>query len=80
MREVIRSLLRTTTVIASIVVAIVLLFMAPKGFELSAPDPIVAGSTDTAAGNSDRHLAARPGRAGGNGLAGLAGLIAGLTG
>lgn len=28
--------------IASIAVAIVLLFMAPKGFELSGPDPIVA--------------------------------------
>jgi hypothetical protein len=37
-----RSLARTVTVIASISVAIVLLFMVPKGFELSARDPIVA--------------------------------------
>ena len=41
-----RDLARTVTVIASIAVAIVLLFMAPKGFELSAPDPIVAASAD----------------------------------
>jgi len=37
-----RNLARTATVIASIAVAIVLTFMAAKGFELSAPDPIVA--------------------------------------
>jgi hypothetical protein len=37
-----RSLARTATVIASIAVAIVLVFMAPKGFQLSARDPIVA--------------------------------------
>jgi len=30
-----RNLVRTTTVIASIAVAIVLLFMVPKGFEMS---------------------------------------------
>ena len=37
-----RNLARTATLIASIAVAIVLLFMAPKGFEMSAPNPIVA--------------------------------------
>jgi len=37
-----RNLARTATVIISIDVAIVLTFMAAKGFQLSAPDPIVA--------------------------------------
>ena len=49
------SLARTATVIASIAVAIVLLFMAPKGFEMSAPDPIVAGPADTFARNIEGH-------------------------
>jgi hypothetical protein len=51
-----RSLARTATVIASIAVAIVLVFMAPKGFQLSAPDPIVA---HTFARNIDGHEALR---------------------
>ena len=80
MREMLRNLVRTTTVIASIAVAIVLLFMAPKGFELSRPNPIVAGQDDTFARNSDGHGAARPAQVGGDGLAGLAGLVARLAG
>ncbi|UVK37933.1 hypothetical protein LHFGNBLO_005045 [Mesorhizobium sp. AR10] len=36
-----RESIGTATVIVSIAVAIALLFMAPKGFQLSAPDPIV---------------------------------------
>jgi hypothetical protein len=45
-----RNLARTATVIASIAVTIVLLFMAPKGFEMSA-HPIVAAPVDTFAKN-----------------------------
>jgi hypothetical protein len=73
-----RHLANTTTVIASIAVAIVLLFMAPKEFETSEPDPIVAAPTDTFA--RTMHEAARPSQAGRGGLQGLAGLIEGLTG
>jgi len=40
-----RNLADTATVIASIAVAIVLLFMAPKGFHMSGPSPIVASHT-----------------------------------
>jgi hypothetical protein len=36
-----RQLAGTATVIATIAVAIVLLFMAPKGFEIAPPDPLV---------------------------------------
>jgi len=73
-----RHLANTTTVIASIAVAIVLLFMAPKGFETSESDPIVAAPADTFARNM--HEAARPSQAGRGGPQGLAGLVGGLTG
>jgi hypothetical protein len=56
----------------------VLLFMAPKGFETSEPDPIVAAPADTFARNM--HEAARPSEAGRGGLQGLAGLVRRLTG
>jgi hypothetical protein len=36
-----KGLAGTITLIASMAVAIVLLFMAPKGFEIAPPDPIV---------------------------------------
>jgi hypothetical protein len=75
-----RNLFNTTTVIASIAIAIVLLFMAPKGFQMSAPDPIVATPADTVARNTGWHEPARPSQAGGAGLAGLAGLFGRLTG
>ncbi|EHH11817.1 hypothetical protein GCM10007880_46310 [Mesorhizobium amorphae] len=51
-----RSLARTATVIASIAMAIVLTFMAAKGFELTPPDPIVA---HTFASNIEGHDALR---------------------
>ncbi len=54
-----RNLARTAAVIASIAVAIVLLFMAPKGFELSAPNPIVAGQDVTFTRNVGGHGAPR---------------------
>ncbi|TIO29419.1 MAG: hypothetical protein E5X89_31230 [Mesorhizobium sp.] len=38
-----RKVAGTAAVIASIALVIVLLFMAPKGFELSAPNPLVSG-------------------------------------
>jgi len=76
-----RNLANTTTVIASIAIAIVLLFMAPKDFEMSAPDPIVAApAADSSARNTVWHAAARPSQAGGAGMTGLAGLFAKLTG
>jgi hypothetical protein len=75
-----RNLANTTTVIASIVVAIVLLFMAPKRFEISEPDPIVAAPADTFARNIEGHEVARPGQARGGGLLGLAGLLVRLAG
>jgi len=80
MREMMRNLVRTSTVIASIAVAIVLLFMAPKGFEMSPPSPIVAAPADTVVRNVAGPDAARPGQVGGGGLAGLAGLVARLAG
>jgi hypothetical protein len=80
MREMMKNLVRTSTVIASIAVAVVLLLMAPKGFEMSAPDPIVAGPADTLAKNIDGPDVGRPGQVGGGSLAGLAGILAGLAG
>ena len=73
-----RHLANTTTIFASIAVAIVLLFMAPKGFEMSEPNPIVAAPTDTFARNM--HEAAQPSQAGRGDLPRLAGLFGGLTG
>ena len=70
-----RHLANTTTALASIAVAIVLLFMAPKGFEMSEPNPIVAAPADTFAMHE-----AQPSPAVRGGLPGLAGLLGGHSG
>jgi hypothetical protein len=40
-----RGLAGTATLIASIAIAIVLLFMVPKGFEIAPPEPVVSSNS-----------------------------------
>jgi hypothetical protein len=43
--ETMRELAGTAALIASIAIAVVLLLMAPKGFEIAPPDPVVSSNS-----------------------------------